>query len=116
MHLCIMYSKEYLKGTLKTLLLSLLSENGDMYGYELTQIVKLRSDNNIELTEGALYPALHKLEANDYLESYTKKIDGRNRKYYKLTNKGEVEAAKQKQGWAKFSNIMDAILNPLNYA
>jgi DNA-binding PadR family transcriptional regulator len=111
-----MYSKEYLKGTLKTLILSLLSESGDMYGYELTQTVKQRSDNNIELTEGALYPALHKLEANEYVESYTKKIEGRNRKYYKLTNKGTIEAEKQKAGWAKFSNMMDAILNPLNYA
>lgn len=111
-----MYSKEYLKGTLKTMLLSLLSEKGDMYGYELTQTVKQRSDNNIELTEGALYPALHKLEANEYVEAYTKKIEGRNRKYYKLTNKGTIEAEKQKAGWAKFSNTMDAILNPLNYA
>jgi DNA-binding PadR family transcriptional regulator len=111
-----MYSKEYLKGTLKTLLLSLLSEKGDMYGYEITQTVKVRSENSIELTEGALYPALHKLEANEYVESYTKKIDGRNRKYYTLTKKGSDEAKKQKAGWTQFSNVMEAILNPLQYA
>lgn len=116
MHICTMYNKEYLKGTLKTVLLSLLAENGDMYGYEITQIVKVRSDNAIELTEGALYPALHKLEANDYVTSYTKKIDGRNRKYYALTSKGSGEAEKQRASWSAFSKTIDGILNPMRYA
>lgn len=116
MHICIMYSKEYLKGTIKTLLLSLLDEKGDMYGYEISQTVKLRSEGEIQLTEGALYPALHKLETNVLVSSYFKMYDGRKRKYYTLTDKGKREVEKAKQGWKAFSETINSILNPLNYA
>ena len=55
-----MYSKNLIKGTLQTIVLKQLEENGRMYGYEITQKVKEISDHKIEITEGALYPTLHK--------------------------------------------------------
>ena len=58
-----MHSPELLKGTLQTILLKVLKDHGKMYGYEITQRVKELSDGRILLTEGALYPSLHKLEA-----------------------------------------------------
>lgn len=116
MHLCFMHSKEYLKGTIRTVLLSLLDEKGDMYGYEISQTVKLRSDGEITLTEGALYPALHKLETNEMVSSYYKIYDGRKRKYYALTEKGKLESEKAQQGWKAFSKIIDSILTPMKYA
>jgi len=58
-----MYSSELIKGTLKTIILKLLSEEKRMYGYEITQKVKELTGGKIQLTEGALYPTLHALEA-----------------------------------------------------
>ncbi|MEQ8808995.1 MAG: helix-turn-helix transcriptional regulator, partial [Imperialibacter sp.] len=76
-----MYSKELLKGTLQTIVLKLLAENGRMYGYEITQKVKEQTEGKIQLTEGALYPALHKLEAEGLLVTETINIGKRIRKY-----------------------------------
>lgn len=77
-----MASKELIKGTLRIIILRLLSENKRMYGYEMTQRVKELSGNEIELTFGAIYPTLHKLEAEGLLTTKTVIIDSRARKYY----------------------------------
>lgn len=111
MHLCLMYDKELLKGTLKTMLLCLFEEKGAMYGYEITQTVKQRSQEDIQLTEGALYPSLHKLEDKGFLESFKQLEGGRTRKYYQLTDKGRREAEKAKQSWYRFSGHINQILN-----
>ena len=66
----------------------LLEENGRMYGYEITQKVKEITRGELKITEGALYPALHKLEAEDLLDVEVERVDNRLRKYYKLTEKG----------------------------
>lgn len=80
------------KGSLQTIILKLLQENKRMYGYEITQIVKQISKNEINITEGALYPTLHKLEADGFLEVEVKKTGNRLRKYYKLTENGKKES------------------------
>ena len=79
-------SKLY-KGSLTTIILKLLAENDKMYGYEITQKVKELTQGELSITEGALYPALHKLEADDLLDVEVMKIDNRLRKYYRLTRK-----------------------------
>ena len=58
------YSSELIKGTLKTIVLKLLADNKKMYGYEITQRVREVSGDRIQITEGALYPTLHALEAD----------------------------------------------------
>jgi PadR family transcriptional regulator PadR len=63
-----MHSPELLKGTLQTIILKVLKDHGRMYGYEITQRVKELSDSRLLLTEGALYPTLHKLEAEGLLK------------------------------------------------
>lgn len=88
-------SNEYVRGTLKTIVLNLLAENGRMYGYEITQQVKERTDGDITLTFGALYPVLHKLEQEGELITESEAVDGRLRKYYSLTTQG-VETARTK--------------------
>jgi len=89
-YLCNMYSKELLKGTLSVIVLKLLKDNDKMYGYEITQKVKELSENKIHIKEGSLYPALHKLKTEAYLTTETENIGNRVRKYYRLTEKGEV--------------------------
>ncbi|MDN5200778.1 PadR family transcriptional regulator [Fulvivirgaceae bacterium BMA10] len=107
-----MYSKELLKGTLKTIVLKLLSENEKMYGYEITQRVKALSDGKILLTEGALYPTLHKLESEGLLVTETVSIGKRIRKYYSLTNEGVSTAEAKVNEFADFMLTMRTLLSP----
>jgi PadR family transcriptional regulator PadR len=86
-----MQDSKLLKGTLNTIILKLLADNGKMYGYEITKRVRELTNNEFSLTEGALYPSLHKLESQGLLETFVEVIDGRARKYYKLTEKGNQE-------------------------
>lgn len=84
-----MHSPELLKGTLQTIILKVLKDHGRMYGYEITQRVKELSDSRLLLTEGALYPTLHKLEAEGLLKTETVLLGKRIRKYYTLTAEGK---------------------------
>lgn len=106
-----MYSTELLKGSLQTIILKLLSENGKMYGYEITQRVKELSGGAILLTEGALYPALHRLEAEGLVTTQTVNIGKRIRKYYTLTPQGGSLAAEKVQEFMDFVQTMKIILS-----
>lgn len=88
-YICAMKNQNsVLKGSLNIILLKLLEENGAMYGYQICQKVKKITDNGIQITEGALYPALHKLEMEGIISFYLQEIEGRTRKYYTLTPEG----------------------------
>lgn len=106
-----MYSNELLKGTLKTIILKLLKEKGRMYGYEITQEVKEITGGKIQITEGALYPALHALEAEGILITETMNIGKRVRKYYKLSKSGTVEVKNRLDEFADFISTMQTLLN-----
>jgi len=112
MYICLMYSNELLKGTLKTIILKLLWENPRMYGYEMTQRVKELSGAEIQLTEGALYPMLHKLEAEGLLTTKKVCIGKRVRKYYSLTPKGSVSSRAKMEEFSNFIRTMQLVLNP----
>jgi DNA-binding PadR family transcriptional regulator len=108
-----MQSPELFKGTLSTIVLKLLHEHGRMYGYEMTQKVKLLTRDAVQLTEGSLYPALHKLEVEGLVKSEVEYIGKRPRKYYSLTNNGRA-AVKEKVGeFAEFVKAMQQLLGPL---
>jgi len=80
MYVCLMYSSELIKGTLKTIILNLLKEDKKMYGYEITQKVKELTSDKIQITEGALYPTLHALEKQGDVITETVYIGKRVRK------------------------------------
>ena len=105
-----MHSPELLKGTLQTIVLKVLHDHGRMYGYEITQRVKELSDNRIFLTEGALYPTLHKLEAEGLLKTETVNIGRRVRKYYSLTSSGKSLAKERVYDFVDFIKTMAAVL------
>jgi DNA-binding PadR family transcriptional regulator len=86
-----MQSKELLKGTLSAIILNLLTEHKRMYGYEISQMVKVRSDDKILLKDGSLYPALQKMTKDGLLTFEEEYIGKRVRKYYSLTKKGKAE-------------------------
>src|SRR5690625_7180379 len=84
-----MFRRELVKGSTSILVLQLLLER-DMYGYELAKEINQRSDQHLEMKEGSLYPDLHKLEKQEYVEHYWKKqTKGPDRKYYLITAQGE---------------------------
>lgn len=90
-----METDRIIKGSLSAVILQLLQTNGRMYGYEITRAVREGSKGKTRITEAALYPALHKLEAAGLLDTESELVDGRMRKYYKLNRKGKKESALQ---------------------
>ena len=106
-----MNSNQLLKGTLQTIILKLLENNTRMYGYEITQKVKEVSEGGILLTEGALYPALHKLQADGYLKTTVEIVDGRARKYYQLTEHGGREVTNKINEAEAFIEQLQSLLN-----
>ena len=85
-----------------------------MYGYEITQYVKEKTLGEIQLTEGALYPTLHKLEAEGFLTTEKVSIGKRVRKYYSLTETGDKQANDKVVEFRKFSETMNDLLNSFN--
>jgi PadR family transcriptional regulator PadR len=106
-----MSTNPLLKGSLQTIILKLLEDNDQMYGYEITQKVKEVSEGGIMLTEGALYPALHKLEADGFLETFTQVVDNRVRKYYRLTEQGGKEVTSKLNEAQAFIEQLQTLLN-----
>jgi DNA-binding PadR family transcriptional regulator len=83
-----------------------------MYGYEITQKVKELTKGELQITEGALYPALHKLEADGLSDVEVAKVGNRLRKYYKLTEIGTKETANKLAEMQDFLRIMQHLVNP----
>ena len=107
-----MKNSQLYKGSLNTIIMRLLEEQGRMYGYEITQKVKEITKGELNITEGALYPALHKLEADGLLDVEVEKVDNRLRKYYKLTEKGTTETVNRLAELEEFIKNMQTIVNP----
>lgn len=107
-----MIDAKLLRGSLDTIILQLLSENDEMYGYEITQRVKTITADQIKLTEGALYPALHRLEAKGVISAEHRNIGNRIRKYYRLTPEGNEQVKVSASAMQDFIEVMQLILKP----
>jgi PadR family transcriptional regulator PadR len=84
------FKKQFKKGVIELTILKLLSEQ-DQYGYSIIKQISERSNNNIEIKDGTLYPILYRLEDNKYIINYWKTDNAsrsKPRKYYKITNAG----------------------------
>lgn len=79
------------------------------YGYKITQDVR----EAIELSESTLYPVLRRLQKEDCLEVYDMEYGGRNRRYYKLTDKGRLQLRLYLEEWIKYikkiNNIFEGV-------
>ncbi len=107
-----MNKNNLIKGTLSPIILKLLSENKRMYGYEITRKVKEITDGKIELTFGAIYPVLHKLEKDGLVKTESAVANNRNRIYYSLTEKGKSTASERIAELKEFLEAMKIIINP----
>jgi DNA-binding PadR family transcriptional regulator len=99
------------KGALGTVLLKLLEENGRMYGYELSKKAQDLTNGDLDITEGALYPALHKLEAEGLLISDTEMAGNRIRKYYRLAPSRGDEVRSRISELEEFAGNLQKFLN-----
>ena len=103
--------KSLLSGSTPMLILSLLKD-GDKYGYEMVETLAKRSDDTFSLKEGTLYPLLHALEKEKFVESYSKTApNGRERKYYRLTRSGREQLEYKEKEWRLFSEKVNAVLS-----
>ena len=80
-------------------------EQEGTYGYKITQDVR----SVIDISESTLYPVLRRLQKEECLEVYDMAIDGRNRRYYKITEKGRVQLNLYKGEWAGYSRKISQI-------
>jgi PadR family transcriptional regulator PadR len=114
-----MVPNEILKGSLKTIVLKLLKEEGPMHGYAITRKVEELTKGKVKLTYGALYPVLHKLKEEGALITNTEIRSNRTRIYYTLTPKGEMVVIEKIRELAEFIEAIQNIVNPqpgLSYA
>lgn len=103
-------SKELLKGTTATMILKIVSE-GDTYGYEIAAALERRSESVFSLKEGTMYPILHTLEKEGYVEAYRKSSEsGRERRYYRITAGGRAYLALRLEEWKLFSTSVDRVI------
>lgn len=103
-------SKELLKGSTVILILSLLDRQ-EMYGYQMIAEIERTSGGVFSFKEGTLYPILHALESEGYVESYWADGDGaRKRKYYRITGGGRGELKARRSEWSLFRTAVDQVI------
>lgn len=101
--------KSLLTGSMTMLVLKLLSEK-DMYGYEMIDTLRKKSQNVFELKAGTLYPLLHGLEEKGMLTVYEQEFLGKTRKYYSITKEGKKLLKNKTEEWNEYSGAIANIL------
>lgn len=101
--------KSLISGSTTMLLLKLLEEK-DMYGYEMIEALRERSQNVFELKAGTLYPLLHNLEEKGLLTVYEKEAGNKVRKYYSITKHGKKILDEKKDEWELYSKAVASVL------
>ena len=103
--------KEWLKGYIDLIILNVLKEH-DLYGYEMTKIIKDKSDGLFSLKEGTLYPALKRLESKDMIQGYWSQNSGEaaRRKYYTITKDGLIVLEEAQIEWTFLKKIINVFL------
>jgi DNA-binding PadR family transcriptional regulator len=101
--------RERLKGHLDVLLLAAVAA-GESHGYALLKRIREQSQGLFDLGEGTLYPALHRLESGDLVDSSWATVAGRRRRVYALTPAGREALSREREEWGAFARAVDAIL------
>ncbi len=104
--------RDLVKGSSNSLLLSLL-ELQPMYGYQIVKELEAKSQGYFKFKEGTLYPALHRLEKSGLVTGRWQILpNGRQRRYYYITDKGLAKLALEKSQWQDFFKAVKLILQP----
>lgn len=97
---------DFLNGLPELLVLKLLSDD-EMYGYQIVKAIKEKSDEQLEISDGCIYPLLHQLEEQGYLDTSRKEVHGRERYYYTLNEKGEKRLKSLATEW---NDVVEGVL------
>ena len=100
---------ELLKGHLDLILLAVLAE-GSAYGYGLIRVLRSRTGGMLDLTEGTIYPVLHRLEQAGYLKSQSLTVRSRRRRLYTMTGTGQDELTRLRREWYQFALGVEKLL------
>ena len=99
----------FMNGVPELLVLRLLQQD-EMYGYEIVQAIRSRTDTVIALGEGVVYPVLHGLEGDGALRSRRKTVNGRSRIYYSVTRVGSHRLAALSENWTNLAAAIQKML------
>ena len=101
---------DMLQGTLDLLVLKILAL-GPTHGWDITQRIQQISEDVLQVNQGSLYPALHRLEAHGWITAeWGESENNRRAKYYSLTAAGRRRLADERETWARFSGAVERIL------
>lgn len=100
---------DVLKGHLDMLLLAIV-EDGPFHGYAVIEELRRRTDGAIDLPEGTIYPALHRLERAGLLASSWSEVNGRRRRSYSLTSPGKKAAREKRREWSLFALTVQRVV------
>ena len=104
--------REFIKGSIDSLLLCLI-EQQPMYGYLIIKELESRSQGYFKFKEGTLYPALHRLEKSGLIRGEWQALpNGRQRRYYHITEKGLRSLVDERNQWRDFLIAMNLIIQP----
>jgi PadR family transcriptional regulator, regulatory protein PadR len=100
-----------LQGTLTLLVLRTLDKGGPMHGYALCDHIHSVSDELLEVEEGSLYPALHRMEQDGWVEaSWQTTEKGRKAKVYSITRRGRKQLAEEEESWGRLTRGVTRVL------
>ena len=102
-----------MKGHLDLLLLGILNRSPG-HGYAVITALREQSQGTLDLTEGAVYPALHRLEDIGLLTSEWQPVRGRRRRLYRLTEDGKKSLAGERREWRTLVQAVESVLRPLD--
>jgi PadR family transcriptional regulator, regulatory protein PadR len=101
--------REWKKGSAELLVLSLL-EDQSRHGYDISKMIKIRSGGALQFHVTSLYPLLHRLEKQGWIEGlWVEKAEQRRRRYYKLTAQGKRELRSKRKSWRDFVAVISQI-------
>ena len=107
------YDSDLLRGNTDSLLLFLINEHGQTYGYRLIKEVGERSRGYFRFKEGTVYPALRKLENDGLIHGEWKKLpNGQERRYYTMTEQGRELLRQKIVMWQSFASAMALVMKP----
>lgn len=106
--------KSLISGSTMMLIMKLLEEK-DMYGYEMIDTLRSKSNNVFELKAGTLYPLLHGMEEKDFVKSYEQEVGGKTRKYYSLTKAGKKQLKSKEKEWEEYTQAVGSVLGGVCY-
>ena len=92
------------------MLLLAIVEDGPFHGYAVIEELRRRTDGAIDLPEGTIYPALHRLERAGLLKSSWSDTSGRRRRTYALTSKGTKAATEKRREWSTFAQTVQRVV------